>query len=675
MDQQVNRNETCHHEIALATQKNVLNENSTILDLFLSAEAENSFEQRRNQPVFESKTKMNKDIASYEENAFLHSAEEMPVSVQSSSSSGSQPFSHHSAGTHPFDSSARHYVFVNNLPVELYDEVDSPYHSSSTCISSLWVFPQKWILRPSRLHWNNVLQQLEGSTMYHDVPPFLLLDEGSYGSVSQCMDVLDLKGNRKLGSHLSSASWYPSNRFRYRYLLERVIPKRKKRKNSKLYPLSLVDYSRSVLSDYYKNVTTRLRHTQACKENLGVNALLSCEKTDSRKVANEVAMKATHLQHIMKSSENESSEEQREANLREEGSQRTINELLQTLQKQRREIYIQRGKLLKRRLLHRAFHGCSSPSPIFFRSGAFSRNRSLHSPSPLSPTAGNATPQVEEHLSDIYYPSNNSSEDHESVLLLPLPNETHPCYDGVQLEPGHRYQVMKFVGEHLCPAGKNGFSLVFPNLHIVHPLSTTSDTSTPLSTALSSVPLPTEDALTGNRRSSSVSPSPLASSSMFSSSMAKPTPPPLNWSSTKAGRTLAMALFQRENPGKVMEQDEDPRESVNDDVISRPLCEAKVNSWESDPDTVGILPHCTSSSHSDVTADSLSPSHTSDAECDTTAKEKVHEISFSPCPSSQRNHLPSPDSKKKHSTTAPKENLTHIYAQRSWDALFGSLSQ
>lgn len=132
------------------------------------------------------------------------------------------------------------------------------------------------------------------------------------------------------------------------------------------------------------------------------------------------------------------------------------------------------------------------------------------------------------------------------VLLLPDPHVDHSSYGGVQVEKGHCYRIMKFVGEHLCPAGSIGWDLAYPQLTITHPSSITSN-------SLVNKVDTTEDIVCSS------------SSSHFATSKNEELNGADNWYATEAGQALTVALYLREHPDKTMEDFQNLQKDVDED--------------------------------------------------------------------------------------------------------------
>lgn len=699
---------------SLGEPKNALDEMATILDVFLAAEEENNCEHKNQPHFFQKKLKTMQCGASACKCSPFHleSKASQTAPLLRHSSSSLQPFFHHPGGEHPFGSISQHYGFLNGLPVELFEEIGARYHSSSSNISSLWVFPQKWILRERDPFCGTTPQPLRNRDDYYFLPPLLLLDEGRCGEGSEDKVLPHSKPQSAFSLHSAHFS-IPSPSFRYRALLEKVIPKRKQRKNSKIYPLSLLDYSISALSDHCKYMEKRLRQQQHPKRHLTLKVLIHPEKDQNSNV------EEPKIEHYPQASEGDHEEEVHEKMARNlhtiaplhepEEMRRNVRDVLEKLRKQRRWAYVQRGKMRGRRLPHRLFHGfplCTSSSVASASFAEMDKVSPSSSSPPYAPGRGSGDAEDEAPHRGFSSPPSPTFGSHGSVLLLPLPHEAHPCYDGVQLESGHHYQVVKYVGEHLCPAAKKGFTLVYPDLHIVHPVannvtydavsygvrpsvgwpsmvSPTTSCSSPDASDVNSGSPRTDECRLPTR-------SPCTLSSPFKERRAISPPP--EWFNSTAGKALAAALFQRTNPGKVFDDEEEPPNTINqtgEDGENHLRGEREEHTFATCHHSSPTLPasHSPPPSCSALASPSPAAFFSGGAPTSTTQYtnngHRTTPLPVSPdgtipachsnaSPSHTLFHAsPSARNQPEHSTS---ESLAHEYARQCWEILFGTHS-
>lgn len=712
MAQNENKNRKSSAEVILMEPSCASDENITPLNLFESMEEKNICRGESNEPfpcsevVTHSSPHQISDVKS-------PSFRLVPSNIEVAPSL-TVPFARFSLSyacrNSPYvESKSQKFVEINGLPVQLLDKACSRSHSVSSCISSLWVSPKQWIkpISPSEI---NAYPKVKSSKDYDLIPPLLLLDEGKHtNDLFHKEEATAKDGDNFLDSPLVF-SHFSRHCYRYHALLAKVTPKRNARKNSKVYPLPLLDYSKCVLTDHYKHLQKLLQaqqHLQKQKEAFRI--ILYHEKEENMHNGEE----ANRIIDEFELESDDSKEVYRKADMIEkesasllstmEETHKKVRRVLQEVRDKRKDTYARRGKLLRRRFSSKKFY-FTSFSDLSSAHLPLSNSRAPSLSEWTSPAS--SSPKERQRTDDFFLPE-EQPHDRGGVLLLPLSTQGHPCYDGVQLEPGHRYQIVKFVGEHLCPAARKGWKLVFPDFHIVHSGDTTAASAYLPSTSRTTQSLPTASStltkspsclrtLHGNKESFEVN--------SFRPSSPFPSDLPLHsygqehektsssggWSNSKAGKVLAAALFQRENPGKVLDEAEEPSSSENEEEERNPegLGEEKGKS-ERILSSCATLTHPTPHSPSYTRSGQPSPSPASQteyslysntaydtAECTSVQVERTERATV--CsehpPSLQLSHT-------QHAPQSPaspikrKKKLRQIYAERCWQALFGNYSQ
>lgn len=709
-----NKNENCVSTAKLLSiePKSTLDKNATLMNLFGNIEEESSCRRDSNEDFLFSNEEAHSfprqisDIRSASARLLSSTTEAAPLL---SFPFSRVPLSYACRNLPCVEDISQNFVEINGLPVQLFDEAWSRSLSTSTCISSLWVSPQQWI-QPISSYGMNAYPKVESSEDYSHLPPLLLLDEGKY-SMGLFHEEEEGANNEDniLASPLGFSHSLPYC-YRYRALLAKVTPKRNPRKNSKVYPFPLLEYSKSILTDHYKHLQKLLQVQQHIQKRIIKNKnVLYDEIEESMHIGEDTSRKIVDFELETDRRKNVSWKgymiEKESASLQTaiEETHKKVRKVLQQVREKRMRTYTRRGKLTKKNFFSKKLNytsfSDSSSAQLSFLSNSLaptsSCGTSLALPSPN-----------EKQCFDNFSLSDQQPHDRGSVLLLPLPTRGHPCYDSVQLEPDHRYQIVKFVGEHLCPAARKGWKLVFPDFHIVHSADTTAASACLSSTSGSTKNLQTpfstlattpscvctiqknkEDFEENLRRSSSPSLSTLPIPT-YIEGQAK-TSSTDGWASSKAGKILAAALFQRENPGKVLDEEEEPSSSEHDDEERN--SEVLVEEKEKRENCLSSCPsptQCTAHSESYTHSGPPSPSHATQSEyslycstaqntdgCTFLQTDGVERSTF--CseypPASQLSH-----SHQAQLCTAPpmkkKKTVRQIYAERCWNALFGNYS-
>lgn len=441
-----------------------------------------------------------------------------------------------------------HYVWINGLPVAFHSLSGSTLFEKPTTTCDSWVFPGEWApnhqldggsseyrfgsMDHCALNTAGVVQEANRTTACsstrrtttaREPPPLLLWDEGRLTPVESSPPQVSRKRQSDPATSPRTEKWMtpPVKRnARYHSLLKQITPvgwtigrhppaQRLSVRRRCRQSFSLYHHTYAITEQYARDVRKALADARQAVINNEAEVCLSLFRASLSGSTSSPA--SSPDDEAMRQRRQE--DRRKVAALEERSSQ--LNDALRRLRLARRAAYLSGGER-----------------------GIFRRREWITN---FSASVANTPPAA--------------TNSFNGVLLLPHPEPDHPCYNGVQLEIGHAYQVVKFVGEHVCPGGggRGGWVVTRPELQAFY---ASSSVQPPTQSHPQERLHPPHDIHGGSDAENN-------NSNHITSSTQQRHPEPSviaareekvrAWEDSDAGQMLAAALYQRENPDKTAE--------------------------------------------------------------------------------------------------------------------------